>query len=65
MVHSVRVGQVRIPARTLLFRFRIAVYLFSLGVGLSLRMSNRMMLFLLLSKWLSSFNIVNISILIF
>ena len=39
--HSVCAGWVQIPGQTWLFLFRIAVYLFSLGVGLSLRMSYR------------------------
>ena len=39
--HSVQAGRVQILGRTWLFQFRIAVYLFSLGVGLSLRKSNR------------------------
>ena len=39
--HSVRAGQVRIPGQTCLFRFRIAVNLFSLGVRLYLRTFNR------------------------
>ena len=38
--HSVFAFKVRIPGRTWVFWFRIAVYLFLLGIGLSLRMSN-------------------------
>ena len=39
--HFVWAGWVLIPGQTWLFWFRIAVYLFSLGVRLSLRMRNR------------------------
>ena len=41
--HSVHAGLVQIAGRTWLFRFRIAVYLLSLGFMLSLRTRKRMM----------------------
>ena len=64
--HFVRPGQVPIPGRNSLFQIRIAVYLFSLCVGLSLWTCSRIMHApSFLSNFLSSFNIVNIPVVIF
>ena len=62
--HSVHAGQVWIPGGTWLFWSRIDVYLFSLGIGLSLRMCNRTVHTpsSVFSNFLSSFATVNVLI---